>query len=256
MTFVGHACDFEHGIFARLDPVAELGNAVRQLLPVDRADLLLELVEGAGFKTAPLAILVLGRVDHDGMGVELRVLRPARRVAEGGNREIAGGLAPDLATVADAGRSHVLFDMGQRHFGRCAVRRDQPLVARDLGHDRNRLGRGQGNVPTRPMLDLAVAGGAELLPADLPLQQRGELLAVNFAFQAQCPGGLAEPFGRGQAAFGIVVVGLVVARRLTGAGQGRNRGNHHTGPGLASVAAAAAISPTLLHSVPAGSPGT
>ena len=133
---------------------------------------------------------------------------------------------------------------------------DQPLVARDLGHDRNRFGRGEGNVPSGPVLDPAVASAAKLLPGNLPLQQRGELLAVDLARQAQRLRGLAEPLGGGKATFGIIVVGLVVTRRLGRAGQSRNRSDHQTGPGFASGAALFAISLTRLHSVPAGSPAT
>ena len=58
---------------------------MRQFLPVDRADLLLELVEGARLQTAPVAVLVLRRVDDHAVGVQLRVLCPARGMAEGGD---------------------------------------------------------------------------------------------------------------------------------------------------------------------------
>ena len=55
---------------------------MRQFLPINRADLLLQLVDGARLQAAPGSVLVLGCIDDNGMGVELRVLRPARRVTE------------------------------------------------------------------------------------------------------------------------------------------------------------------------------
>ena len=253
---VRHARDFEHGVLAGRKSVSQLSHAMCQLLPVDRADLLLELVEGARLQAAPGAVLVLGGVEDDGMGVKLRVLCPACRMTESGNRQIAGHLAHDLAATTNAGCGHVLFDMGECDLHRRAVGDNQPLVAHNLGHDRDRLGRGQGDIPSGAMLDLAVAGGAKLFPGHPAFEQFGKLLAVNFAFQAQRGSALAEPFGRGKTAFGMIVIGLVVACGLASTGECRDRSDHQTGPGLTSGAALRAISLTRLHRVSDGSPAT
>ena len=128
----------------------------------------------------------------------------------------------------------MLLDIGQRHLHRRTVGGKQPFVARYLGHDRNGFGRGQRDIPSWSMLDLAVARGAELLPGHPAFEQPGKIISINLACQTQRSSGLAEPFRRGEAAFGIIVVGLVVARSLPGTGQRRDRSDHQTGPGLTS----------------------
>jgi hypothetical protein len=75
----------------------------------------------------------------------------------------------------------MLLDMDQRHFGRRRMGRDQALVPGHLGHDRDRFGRGQRNVPAGAMLDLAAARGAKLFARNAPLQHGAELLAINLA---------------------------------------------------------------------------
>ncbi len=110
------------------------------------------------------------------------------------------------------------------------MRSEQARVACDLGHDRHRFGRGQGYIPSGPMLEFAVAGGAELLPGNAALEQFDKLLAVHFAGQAKLLGSLTQPFGRGETAFGVIVIRLIIAGCLTGARKGRDRGDHYTGP--------------------------
>ncbi len=177
---VRHACDLEHRVLARLDPVPQLRRAMRQLLPVNRPNLLLQLVEGTGLEAAPVPILVLCCVEDHRMSVELRVLRAACRMTEGGDGEVAGFLAPHLPALAHAGRRHMLLNMTKRRFDGCGVCSDQPLVTGNLGHDRDRLGRGEGDIPARPMLDLAIPCGSELLPGNAAFEQLGKLRAVHF----------------------------------------------------------------------------
>ena len=225
-----HARNLEGGFLAWLDLVAKLGHAVRQFLPVDRANLLLQLIESARLETAPVAVLVLGRIENDAVGMQLRVLRPARCMAEGGNGEIAGRLAADLSIAPDPGGSHVPLDMGERHLHRLAMCGQQTGVACDLGHDRHRFGRGQGYIPSGPMLEFAVAGGAKLLTGNTAFEQFDKLFAVHFAGQAKLFRAFAQPFGRSETALGVIVIRLVIAGCLPGARQGRDRGDHYTGP--------------------------
>ena len=198
------------------------------------------------------------------MGVKLRVLCAACGMAEGGDCKVAGFLPAHLAALPNAGCRHVLLDMAKRSFDRCGMRSDQPLVAGNLGHDRDRLGRGEGDVPARPVLDLAITSGAELLPGNTAFEQLGKFHAVYFSGQAQRCGGLSEPLRGRKAALGIVVVSLVVAGCLPGAGQGKDRSHHQTGPAsgpslvpaFGSSSAGAATALTRLHKVLAGSPAT
>src|SRR3546814_13373379 len=95
--------------------------------------------------------------------MELRVLGAAGAVLEARDYQIAGGLATDRAAGADAGGGHMSLDMGHRGPDRFAMCDNQSPVARDLGHDRNRLGSAQRHVPAGPMLKPAVAEGAKLL---------------------------------------------------------------------------------------------
>src|SRR3546814_10490763 len=93
--------------------------------------------------------------------MELRVLGAAGAVLEARDYQIAGGLATDRAAGADAGGGHMSLDMGHRGPDRFAMCDNQSPVARDLGHDRNRLGSAQRHVPAGPMLKPAVAERSE-----------------------------------------------------------------------------------------------
>jgi type II secretory pathway component PulF len=70
------------------------------------------------------------------------------------------------------------------------------------------------NVTSQPVLQLAVAIGAELPVTDPALQQLAEFVAVHLARQAQRLGALAVPFGRREAVLGVIVVSLVVVACL------------------------------------------
>src|SRR3546814_20411991 len=85
------------------------------------------------------------------------LFRSAGAVLEARDYQIAGGLATDRAAGADAGGGHMSLDMGHRGPDRFAMCDNQSPVARDLGHDRNRLGSAQRHVPAGPMLKPAVA---------------------------------------------------------------------------------------------------
>jgi len=69
------------------------------------------------------------------MGMKLRVLRAAGAMLETGNYKIVGRFAGYGAAVANAGCCHMLLNMGKRGFDRSAMRRNQPPVACNLGHD-------------------------------------------------------------------------------------------------------------------------
>ena len=199
-------------------------------MPVDRTNLLLQLVDRARFKAAPHPVLALGGVQDDIVRVQLRVLRAAGAVLETGNDKIAGRRAGDGSVVADARCRHMLLDMGERGFDRCAMRGNQAPVARDLSHDRHRLGRTQRDIPSWTMFKLAVAGRSQLLAGDLAVEQVAELLAVNIARQAKFFRALALPFGRRKAVPGIIVIGFIIARGLARTGECGNRRHHYTGP--------------------------
>ena len=226
----GNALDFETGILVHLDVVAQCAHVYGQLLAIDGADLLLQLIDRARLEAAPRTVCALRRIHHDVVGVQLRVLGPAGMMLETGDDQIAGHVPSDLPTLADAGRGHMLLDMGHGDLHGRPMRRDQAPVTGNLGHDRYRLGRAQGDIPARAMLALAATHGAQLLPGDLALEQRAELRAVDVASQAQRRRALALPLRRRKATLGVVVVGLVVARGLGGAGQGGDGSDHHTGP--------------------------
>lgn len=210
--------NLEGRILAALDGIAKPGDAMGQFLPIDRANILLKLVDRSRLQAAPRAFPILRRVEHHGMGVKLRILRATGVMPERGNRQIAGCFTINASSIPDARCRHVFFDMGQGHFGRGRVGGDQPFVPRDLGHDRDRLGGGERDIPPGSMFDLAIARGAELFAGDPPLQHGAELLAIDFARKAKLFRAFAEPFRWGKAAFGVVVIGLVIAGGLAGAG--------------------------------------
>src|SRR3546814_18308901 len=111
--------------------------------------------------------------------MKLRVMRAAGAMLEAGDYEIAGGLAVHRSAVADAGGSHMPLNMGHRGPDGLAMRRDQSPVARDLGHDRHRLGRAQGHVPAGAVFHLSVPNGATLLACNLAVQQIAKLTAES-----------------------------------------------------------------------------
>lgn len=127
--------DLEHRLLAQCDLITEFADVQGQLLPVDGADLLLELVNRARFEAAPRAILALRRIHDDIVGMQLRVLRPAGPMLEAGDDEIARRLAGHAAAMPHAGRGHMRLDMRERGLHRLPMCLDQPPVARDLGHD-------------------------------------------------------------------------------------------------------------------------
>ena len=69
--------------------------------------------------------------------------------------------------------------MGESHFHRRAMRLDEPLVSGNLGHDRDRLRRRQGDIPAWPVLDPALSRLTELLTSDPAFEQFGKLLAID-----------------------------------------------------------------------------
>ena len=190
-----HALDLEQRVLAGHNIVTQRADAHRQLLPVDRTDGLLELIEGAGLKAPPVAVAVAGHVHDDIVGVELRVLRAAGVVPETGNNEVAGLVALDRAIFPDPGGSGMTLGEGQCHLNRPVMRTDQAAVARHLGHDRHRLWGTHGHVPSGAMLKLAVAGGAELLAiGQLAVEHVAEGVAFDFAGKAQFLRTFALPF--------------------------------------------------------------
>src|SRR3546814_1751165 len=119
-------------------------------------------------------------VHNDVVRMKLRVMRAAGAMLEAGDYEIAGGLAVHRSAVADAGGSHMPLNMGHRGPDGLAMRRDQSPVARDLGHDRHRLGRAQGHVPAGAVFQLSVPNGAKLR-SEAHTSELQSLMRISYA---------------------------------------------------------------------------
>src|SRR3546814_15845716 len=68
----GHALDLEQRVLARLDLITQFAHFQRQFLPIDCADLFLELVKSPRLETAPGALFFPRRIHDDVVGMELR----------------------------------------------------------------------------------------------------------------------------------------------------------------------------------------
>lgn len=143
--------------------------------------------------------------------------------------ELLGGDPLHIVAGADAGDTGMAFDIAHRGVDGARVGVDDAAVSRDEAHDRHRLGRAHGEVPTRRMFAHALAGGAEAgAIGQIAAEQRGELVGFDFAVQAECLDRAALPQACGFAA--PVVVHLIIAARGGGIGDLGERCDHYRPP--------------------------
>jgi hypothetical protein len=158
---------------------------------------------------------MVGHVENDDMGMELRVVLAAGIFGETREQQPARRLVDDLA-VHPAAQLGMFLGIGKRNPDRPLVRGKDALVARDQRQDRDRLGRADREIPAGMMLDAFLAPATELLAADLAGEQFLELLGVDRPGQAEAGGELAAPFGGFVAALGIIVADCIVAADIGG----------------------------------------
>ena len=100
-----------------------------------------------------LAVLALGHIEDDGMGMELwrdiAIHRASRVVLELGGDEFARGLGRMIA--ADAGL-RVVFELFKGDADALTVRFADALIAADKRGERDGLGSGKGRIPPGPVL--------------------------------------------------------------------------------------------------------
>src|SRR3546814_1581261 len=117
--------DWSSDVFSSDLLITQFAHFQLQFLPIDCADLFLELVKSPRLETAPGALFFPRRIHDDVVGMELRVLGAAGAVLEARDYQIAGGLATDRAAGADAGGGHMSLDMGHRGPDRFAMCEDR-----------------------------------------------------------------------------------------------------------------------------------
>lgn len=148
------------------DGIAQTLHLGRELLVIDRADRHLERVEGLRLGAAPCAAVIAGGVKDDAVGADLRVghllARAGGVVREGGDDGAVGRGPLEGLAVTDAGCGRVPPGIVERDPDGAVVRVEQTPVARDQRRDGCGFTRETRQVPSRPMLALAVADdGAE-----------------------------------------------------------------------------------------------
>ena len=224
-----HAGDLEGAVLAAgFDLVADLLEAGAHIGMVDRADDGVAGPDAVGMERLPFAVRHAGQVGDDGVDMGLRIERAARVVLEEGVEEVAGLDGDLLAADVLAGLGKVAFDPGHGLSHRLhldAVGSEDPLVAGDIGHQRNRFGRGEGEVETgATVLDLADLFARGQLAVQRALEGR----LVDLAGQSRRLGALAAPLadlavlGSVIVAVGEVVLGEIV-RRAGGGADGGDR---------------------------------
>lgn len=125
--------------------------------------------------------------------------------------EGAGSDVGDALAVPDAGPPGVAFGEGQGGFDRCGVRRVQSPITSDQSHDRNRLWRAQGEVPSGAVLAAFVPPGAEgHMIREHPVKQLTETLGVNLPLQPESRCARSLPAARRGAALGVIVIRLII----------------------------------------------
>ena len=224
-----HAGDLEGAVLAAgLDLVADLLETGAHIGMVDRADDGVVGPDAVGMERLPFAVGHAGEVRHDRVDMGLGIERAARVVLEEGVEEVAGLDGDLLAADVLAGLGEVALDPGHGLADRLhldAVGSEDPLVAGDIGHQRNRFGRGEGEVETgATVLDLADLFARGQLAVQRALEGR----LVDLAGQSRRLGALAAPLadlavlGSVIVAVGEVVLGEIV-RRAGGGADGGDR---------------------------------
>ena len=186
---------------------------------------------------ARLAVLALGHIEDDRMGMELRrniaIHRASGVMLEFGGDEFAGGLR--WMVPADA-RLRVVLELFEGDADALAVRLAHPVIAADQSRQRNRFWRGKGRVPSGAMLHrldglavgVLVFVGRSLANKlfaclrVLALAELRKILGRNRTGKAELCGETALPLARDHAALRpvILLLGreflLVIGLRLAG----------------------------------------
>ena len=218
-----------------LDTVAEFRQLPRQLGAVHHADELLAPVERFVGHGAPLAVPALDHVGEHGMGMELRVEVARGLVSEGGDDRllVAGADHAPRLRVLHAGLDDVPFDPSEGALHRFVVSGDDAAIAADQGGERDRLGRGEGEVASGTVMDVALpVPASETIARSVGHLSREyvlERVRVDGTFEAERLGALAGP-GAGVAVGGVVpgvvAVAFVVGHALRRRGDGADRDDH------------------------------
>ena len=120
---------------------------------IDGRGELLRREEALRLDGAGLAVVALGHIEDDGMGMELwrniAIDRAGRIVLELGGDELARGFGRMIP--ADAGL-RVVFELVEGDADALAMRFADTVVAADKRGERDRFGRGKGRIPPGPVL--------------------------------------------------------------------------------------------------------
>ena len=229
------AFDFRRAAAANGDLVTELAKPVSQLRLIDGGGKLLRCEEALRLDGAGLAVVALGDIEDDGVGMELRrnvtIDRAGGVVLEFGGDEFGRRFGRMVA--ADAGL-RVHFKLLQGDANALAVGHADVLIAANERGERDGFGRGKCRIPTGAVLHgldgfavciLVFIGGAlanKLLASRrmLALAELGKVLGGDRSGKAELRGKPALPFAGNHAALGPIVLLLggellcVVALRL------------------------------------------
>ena len=204
-----------------LDAITKLAKTLRQFRPVDRADGHLAPIQPVIDHRPPLAVPALDHVGDHAMGMKLRIEVARGVVPERGGDHLlpAGADHAAIGRVLHPGLDRVRLDPGEGAPHSLVMRGDDPRVAADQGHQRDRLRRGQGDVTARPVVNVAVpVTAAELPPAwNLTLEDRREGVGGDRTGQPKRRRALARPGARltvRRIIPGVVAVALVVGDTL------------------------------------------
>ena len=201
------------------DFVTEGFHFLRQNVAIDLGKERRARIDAARLQRLPLLLLaVVGHVGRDAMRMQLRIEAAARIVAVTSDDEIAGDPVFVLVVGADAGGG-LLFDLGESERDGAVVRVDEPLVAGQDRHHRDRLRRGKRQVVETAGVVLFFLGAVEkteTLPeffagfGMIALPDPLELFELNRALQPELFRADAEPLAGDALAFGVVIVPLKV----------------------------------------------
>jgi hypothetical protein len=191
------------------------------------------LHHGPTLQGEPLVALdVETGVGHDGMGVELRIQRPAGVVEEQGTGDIAADADFFRAGEFSGAQTHggEVFHLAHGHphgFLECL---GDAGVFTDNGDDARGLRRTEGDVVQRDgfalgqfpsdgmfgQVRLAVAGGEPFSSERMPVLAQGfEMLCIDGSMQPKVPRPFADPFPFDLLAFSVIVVGAEMPRQVS-----------------------------------------
>ena len=152
-VFLRVALDLRRAAAPCRDFVTELAQSVGQLGLIDGRGELLRGEEALRLDGTRLAVVALGDVENDGVGMELRrdiaIHRAGGIVLELGGDKLARGLGRMIA--ADAGL-RVVFELVKGNADALAVRFTDAVIAADQRGERDGFGRGKGRIPSGAVL--------------------------------------------------------------------------------------------------------